>query len=62
MFPTTSNFPFKERTSIQGSPTYLSVAGFTELLDVSGGDVRVVVTLSTLVHGEPPAYPALPGG
>lgn len=40
----------------------MSVAGFAELLDLAGCDVAVIVAFSTLVHGQPTAYPARPRG
>lgn len=44
-----------------GMKVDLSVASFTKLLDLSSGDVRIIVALSTLIHREPSADPALSG-
>ena len=59
---TTNDLLLIKRISIKWSQTYLSVAGFTKLLDFSSWDVRVIVAFSTLIHCEPSTYPALPRG
>lgn len=44
-----------------GMKVNLSAAGLTELLDLPCWDVRVVIALSTLIHGESSTDAALPG-